>query len=375
MRRALGFGLRLIAASKMRLAAAAAGLGMAVAIMFVELGLFYGILDSQALVAIMARGDLIAMHRERTNLHLWNRMVPIRIAEIAASDEVAKVVPVYESTVGLRDPETLRIHRIAVFAFPPETLPLAVGPPEALAQLLRMPNGVLFDRRSRPIFGNVAVGRDVELDDVRQRVIGYVDLGPDVVLDGAVVMSEGAWLARTGGDEPIMASIWLNPGIDPVAAQRHLAAVLPADVAVLTPDEVRTRENLFTLHVAPIGILFGVGMLAGLIIASVTCYQVLFNEVTDRIRQYAMLKAMGFSDGFLLSIVLGQAAFLCAAGFLGGAATAVAVERFIARSTQLAVGVSGREAMLVLALSAAMCAGAAWLAVKRALVADPAALY
>ena len=55
---------------------------------------------------------------------------------------------------------------------------------------------------------------------------------------------------------------------------------------------------------------------ARLVIGAITCYQILFNEIVDRIKQYATLKAMGFSNAFLRRIILEQALLLsCGARF------------------------------------------------------------
>ena len=122
-----GIGIRLIAFNPMRLLAAFAGIGVAVTVMFVELGLLTGLLNSQALMASVIRGELVVMNEARTHLHKWDNMSPIRINQIAAAEGVEKVIPVYQSNMGLRDPETNAVRRILVVAFPPEDLHIAAA--------------------------------------------------------------------------------------------------------------------------------------------------------------------------------------------------------------------------------------------------------
>jgi putative ABC transport system permease protein len=375
MRGGLGLGARLLADSKIRLLAAAAGIAMAITIMFVEAALLYGVLDSQALIATLVRGDLVVMHLERTNLHNWNKLDTIRLDQIAAVEGVDRVVPIYEGTVGLRNPPSLRVRRIIVFAFPPDDPALDIGDPAELRRLLMIPDGVLFDRRSRPIFGDIEPGHDVELNGIPQRVVGTVDLGPDVVNDGALVMSEGTWFVHERGDDPIMGAIHLKPGADPQAVRQRILAQLPHDVAVFAPAELREREIAFTLHVAPVGVLFGIGMLAALVIGSFTCYQVLFNEVVDRFAAYSTLKAMGFSNFYLRRIIVEQALLLSWAGLAIGAALAAIVDHYIARSTYLAIPPLAASLPLILCVGTAMCVGAGLLAVERVIRSDPAELY
>jgi len=81
-------------------------------------------------------------------------------------------------------------------------------------------------------------------------------------------------------------------------------------------------------------------MLAGLLIGAITCYQILFTEIMDRLKQYAVLKAMGFTDGFLRRIILEQALLLSCGGFAVGAVATVGVYAYIAKETFLAVQLS-----------------------------------
>lgn len=370
-----GLGLKFLAHNPLRLAAALAGVAVAVVIMFVELGLLLGVLNSQAMVASRLDADLVVMDRARVDLHKWNAMRDIRLHQIAADPNVADVIPIYQDTMGFRNPPDLAVRRIIVFAFPPDNVPFDMGDKEKISQLLRVPGQVLFDRLSRPIYGKVARGKDVELDGELFNVAGMISVGPDVVNDGAVVMSEGDWLSRHPNDEPIMGAIRLTPGSDVSKVRERILGALPDDILVMTPDEVRGREFLFTLKAAPIGILFGIGMLAGLVIGAITCYQILFNEIVDRFDQYATLRAMGFPGGFFRRIILEQAALLSAGGFLAGAFLAWIACLILAHATSLAVGFGVLSMVFVLMLTVGMTVTAGLLALKPVAHADPASLY
>lgn len=370
-----GLGIRLLAYNPARLFAAFAGMAVAVVIMFVELGLLVGILDSQAMMADLVRGDLVVMSRGRTNLHKFNDFEPIRLSQIASLPGVAAAIPVYQSTAGLLNKDNDSVRRIIVLSFPAGTAPLKIGDAAEIARQLSTPQTVLFDRRSRPIFGTITAGQDVELDGTLYRVGGFVDIGPDIVNDGAVVMSEGAWLTRRPNARPIMGVIQLREGADTAQTRQAIEAALPDDVSLFTPAEVRARENTFTLRTAPIGVLFGIGMLAGLVIGSITCYQILFNEIVDRMKQYAMLKAMGFSNGFLRRVILAQAILLSFGGFALGLAAAYSVYAYIARETALAVQISLTSGGIIFGLAAGMSVAAGLIAVRRVSGADPAELY
>jgi putative ABC transport system permease protein len=375
MRGAFGLGARILTFARPRFIAATAGVAMAVVIIFVEMGMLYAVLDSQSLLATRVRADLVAMNVARSNLHKWNRMEDVRLDEIAAVAGVDRVVPIYQGTATLRNPDDLRMHRIVVLAFPPDAVPLDIGDRTAIAAELRVPDSVLYDRLSRPIFGAIHPGDDIEIDGTKSRVAGLVDIGPDVVNDGTLVMSEGTWLHHADGDTPIMVAIDLKPGVDAAEAKRRILAATPADVAVFTTAELRDREIAFTLRAVPVGILFGIGMIAGLVVGLVTCYQVLFNEVVDRIAQYATLKAMGFGNRFLLAVVIAQGLLLSCTGFAIGAGLSLIANTYIERRTFIAADFGAVSVLAVFLATVAICVGGSLLAVRQLYRLDPASLY
>ncbi|HEX3663905.1 MAG TPA: FtsX-like permease family protein [Rhizomicrobium sp.] len=371
----IGLGLRLLLHNRLRLLIASASVAMGVVIVFVELGLLLGMLNSQSIIANLVRGDLLIMNIARVNLHRWDKIDLVRLQQAAAVPGVARVTPIYEDHVGLRNPVDKRVRRIILYAFPPDDVPFKLANPAAISHALKISHGFLYDRLSRPIFGQFGVGDDIQIDTVPLRVGGYVSIGADIVNDGNILMSEGDWLARLPESKPIMGLIHLRPGVSLKSVQQRIIDSLPPDVTVLTPQETAKRESLYTLRTAPVGLLFAVGMLAGLVIGTINCYQVLYNEITDHLRQFATLKAMGFSNHFLRRIILGQALILSVAGFSTGVVFAWLADRYIASQSMLPIGIGVGSGIIVCCFTLVMCMAAGLIAVRRVATADPAALY
>src|ERR1700722_3008277 len=371
----IGLGLRLLLHNRLRLLIASASVAMGVIVVFVELGLLLGMLDAQSLIANLVRGDLLIMNIARINLHRWDKIDLVRLQQAAVVPGVARVTPIYEDHVGLRNPADKRVRRIILYAFPPNDIPFKLDNPGAISHALKISHGFLYDRLSRPIFGQFGVGDDIQIDTVPLRVGGYVSIGADIVNDGNILMSEGDWVARLPDSKPIMGLIHLKPGASLEAVRQKILQDLPPDVTVLTPAEAGKRENLYTLRTAPVGLLFVIGMLAGLVIGTINCYQVLYNEITDHLRQFASRKAMGFSNLFLRRIILGQAAILSATGFSTGIVFAWFADRYIAGQSMLPIHIGVGSAIVVGFFTVMMCMVAGLIAIRRVAVADPAALY
>jgi putative ABC transport system permease protein len=381
MRAEIELGFRLLLHNKLRLLSMSASVAVGVVIVFVELGLLWGILDSQALVATLSRGQYILMNASRADLHHWDKIPRSELSLFSGIPGVARVMPIYEDHVGLTDPDggrttdNKRIRRIIVYAFSPVDMPLAIGDPAAISAKLKMADSFVYDRRSRPIFGHIAPGMDIDIDKAPLQVSGLATMGPDIVNDGNIFMSDGEWLKRRPDAKPIMGVVRLAPGADADEVHQRLLSSAPPDVSVLTPDQVRARENNSTLKTAPIGLLFTLGMIAGLVIGTINCYQVLYTEVSDHLGQYATVKAMGFSDSFLNGVILTQALALSVTGFVTGLLISLFADALVASLTRLPVEVHPISGTLVFLATVASCAFAGWIAVRRVEAADPAALY
>ncbi|HEY1614782.1 MAG TPA: FtsX-like permease family protein [Rhizomicrobium sp.] len=371
----IGLGVQLLIHQRVRLAIATASVAMGVVIIFVELGLLQGVLDAQSLIATRVRGDFLAMNVARINLHRWDKIDLVRLRQIAAVPGVSRVTPVYEDHVGLEDPDDKRVRRIILYAFPPDDIPFALDHPAQITHALKISHGFLYDRLSRPIFGKFQPGDDIKLDTQPARVGGYFTLGSDIVNDGNILMSEGDWLSRSPKAKPIMGVVHLKAGVEVGREQRLIQAQVPDDVTVLTPKETVSRENSYTMRSAPVGVLFLVGMLAGLVIGTINCYQVLYNEISDLLPQLATLKAMGFSSGFLRRVILEQAAVLAVTGFAAGLVFSWFADRYVAHQSMLPIRITLQTGGVVFLLGMVMCMVAGLLAVRRAAVADPASLY
>lgn len=68
----------------------------------------------------------------------------------------------------------------------------------------------------------------------------------------------------------------------------------------------------------PTGIIFGFGVLIGIIVRIVIVYQVLFTDVADHLREYATFKTICYSQRFFLGIALEEAIVLAVFGFIPG---------------------------------------------------------
>lgn len=367
---------KILTHDKRRLALSLAGIAFSVVTMFLEIGFFNGFNDSQSNLPPLYNADLVMIHRSKTNMMKSNSINKSYLYQILSFDEVTEVIPVYEGNLRLRNPKTDMVHRIAVISFPVYTLPLKIEGLEQYQEALKRENIILFDSRSRAIYGKIRAGMDVDLSGKIYKVGGLIKMGPNFARNGYVFMSDTSWMNWTQRPHEIsFGLIRLKAGTDVQALKARITSLDPDEIVAMTPEELKERDVRFFTKATPFGIIFGVGLVIGFVIGIMICYQILFNEVTDNMPQYATLKAVGFSNFYVVGIVMKIALILSLLGFfpglLGGWLLYVVIEHF----TRITMFLSTGRILLIGVLTVFMCAFSGVLAVQKVMKADPASLF
>jgi len=384
---------------KRRLAVSAAGVSFAVVLMAMELGFRFALLDSMVELIRRLDTDLVIISRAKDTLVSrvpFNR----RILEDALTfGAVEEACPLYIETTSsvLRNPDTdgggpgrgragrhTTARRIRVLAFDPADHVFLIRDVEDKAAELGAPGTALYDEKSNRAYGRIGPGLRTDLARRPVRVIGTFRLGTDLVNDGNLIMSDRNFL-RYFPDRRLRAPdlrsvevglLRLSRGADPRRVRATLQDELgPRGVRVLTKDEFLAREREFWDVRTPIGTVFSIGALLGLVVGAVICYQILSSDIADHLSEYATLKAMGRPNAFLVGVVIAEALILSVVGFVPGIAISGVLYRGLAGYTGLLMDLSPPRAALVLALTVVMCLLSGLFAIRRLLSADPAGLF
>jgi putative ABC transport system permease protein len=251
-------------------------------------------------------------------------------------------------------------------------------------EAIKMPDQAIFDRRGRDEYGPVRELLDAaetvsaEINDRRVTIVGMYELGTSFGLDGGVITSDLNFLRLLPTRQKSAIDfglINLEPGQDADEVQARIRSIIPLDVRVLTRQEFMDLEIGYWNKTTPIGYIFAFGAAMGLIVGLIIVYQILFSEVQDHLQEYATLKAMGYSHGYLRNVVLQEAVILAVLGYLPGLGVAYMVFSRGADATRLPLEMSVQSALGVLALTVAMCAGSGLMALRKLRAVDPAEVF
>jgi putative ABC transport system permease protein len=369
---------------KTRLAVAIAGIAFADILIFVQLGFRDALFDSAVKPHQSLQTDLVLINPQFETFAAVKDFNRERLYQAQGVQGVKSVTSLYIGMGQWRNPTTRTTRSILIFGIDPGNITFNL--PDVNQQLpqIQMFNHVLFDQSSRPEYGEIAnifnkqSTLETELNKRNIQVGGVFTLGTSFAADGNVIASDSTFMNlfpdRTP-DQVDVGLINLQPDADIKKTQSMLKAILPDDVKVLTLAEFAEIEKAYWANATPIGFIFGFGTIIGFVVGLIIVYQILYSDVSDHLAEYATLKAMGYSDGYLVGVLIQEALLLAVLGFMPGIVLANGLYSLAQSATLLPIAMTTNRAVVVLSLTIVMCTGSGALALRKLQSADPADIF
>jgi len=367
-----------------KLAIGVAGVSFSNILMFFQLGLLDSIYNSQCEPIRRMQGDLMMVSAGYSNLGSLQLFDRSRLYQALGVEGVEGVSPLHIARGTWITPGTGEKFDIFVYGVSLSRPSLALPELEENPSRLQPLRNALFDRNSKEQYGPIAKELktrpyvNVEVNQKQLRIIDTFSLGATFAADANMVVSDNTYFLLFEDKNPSQIEvglIQLKPGVDPMAVQRALQPLMPKDVKVVTRDELAALEVNYWKKNSAVGFIFTLGVVVGFVVGSIIVYQILFTDVMNSLPQYATLKAMGYTDGYVIAIVIQQSAILAVVGFIPGFLASAALYALLANITKLAVFMTVTRALQVLLLTFVMCVGSGSLATRKLVQLDPADVY
>lgn len=370
--------------NKARFAAALAGVAFANILVLMQLGFLGALVGSIRLPYDSFATDILVSASDMNTLTDGSPLPRQRMFEALAVDGVRSATPLYYGKVDWKQPDGT-IRTLDVFGVDPAARTFRT--PEINAQLdqLKLSDVAIIDRRTRNtprgLFESIDRGEPYRFETKGRTltVVGTFTIGGGFTADGYLVVSDQTFLKlfpqRSAG-APNHILVTLDPGASRADVVARLAAVLPAyDTVARTIDEAVAKDQRFQTTQRPIGIVFGFGIVIGVIVGVIITYQVLSTDVADHLREYATFKAIGYPQRFFLGIILEEALILAMLGFMPGIAISMLLYAAVSAATGLPLAMTVDRAVLVLVGTIVACVLSGAIATRRLARADPADLF
>jgi putative ABC transport system permease protein len=367
-----------------------AGIGVAILLIFMQLG-FRGAVENTA-TNIYSKLDFDILLRSVDYLHFVdsNRIDRKFLDDAAGIAGVDQVNCLNVTIANWRNPQG-EMKGILLLGVDPSASPFRDRRVDHAFSALTSRNSLLIDRQAHPEFGplnqkrfaETDVNRRFEVASHQMEIVGLFDLGAGLAANGAAIVSLKTFetLDPTSSSNRVaFGLIKLNEGesaeeIAQKLQSRYRLSPSETSIEVLTRDEVIQFELDRWLGETPIGFIFTLGVLISLVVGAAIVNMVLGNDVASRLHEYATLRAMGYSNIYLSTVVLRQALLLAVFSFVPALGLAFILYSLTGLLANLTMEMNLARIGFVLLLTLLMCVLAGTLSLKKLWQAEPADLF
>lgn len=370
---------------RVRLLVALAGIGFAVILMFIQLGFRDALFESAIRIHQSLEGDIFLVSPQSSSLIAMASFSRRRLLQAQGVEGVSSITPIYMSFGQWKDPDKQGARGIFVIGIEPTE---RVFPKALLPDLdpIKLQDVVLFDGKSRDEFGPVPLlyeqngSVETELNSRRVTVGGLFSLGASFGADGNIITSDLNFRRIFNRDlgQIEVGLIRLQPeaNLDEVLETIRQEIAGPSkDILVFSKEEFVDFELQYWKNSTAIGFIFNLGAAIGWVVGTVIVYQILYTDVADHLEEYATLKAMGYRNIYLLSVVFQEAVILSILGFIPAYFLGVGLYRMTENATALPIYMTQQRGTFVFVLTMVMCIVSGAIAVRKVQEADPADIF
>jgi putative ABC transport system permease protein len=360
---------------RVRLAVTLIGILFSIVLVAVQLGLYLGARGMIISMIDRADGDLWIMAYGTKN---FEEAQPIRAREryvALATPDVASAVPLVTAFTDWRKP-TGGSTLVVVIGADAEDGGLAPwNVVEGDVSGLGVRDAVMVDKTYLAELGVTGVGDTAQVGSARVRVAGLTEGIRSFTVTPFVftTLNRARQLIDMPAENITYVLVKVRPGADVEKVRDDIRTRLP-DSEVLTRDEFRARSLAHWLFATGAGVALLGGAILGLIVGTVIVAQTLYSSTKDHLAEFATLRALGSSSGYINKVILMQAALSALIGYALGMSIALTIV-FLSEHTALPIVMSPGLAALLLGLTVAMCAISALSAIGKVMRIDPAMVF
>jgi putative ABC transport system permease protein len=369
---------KLLLHDRLRFAVAIAGVSVSVMLVLVQVGLYYGFMDTASSIIDASKADLWVGKKGNESFEFatpFDDRTYYRVASVPGVLHAERLLVSF-SQFKLADGGDLGIQVVGIETGPghhPLLTPWNViaGDPRRLAE----PGAIVLDRSEYPKLKIDRVGHTTEIAGVRAEVVALTNgirsftTSPIIFTD---LRTARSYMPQLGLDPVTYVLVEVDPGVDIAAVQARINA-LP-HLAAYTTHEMSRRTRSYWSERTGVGAGFFTTAVLGIIVGFVVVGQILYSGTLQYIREYGTLKAMGARNSAVVRVILSQAMISAALGFVVGAPLAM-VMRAAMKGANLTVALSPELYTVTAAITAVMCAFAALLSIVKVLRLDPASVF
>ena len=369
--------------SRTRFAAALSGVAFANVLVFVQLGIMNSMATATLKPYEFFQADIMISASDANSMTEGGNVARQWLFQALADPEVTGGTGLFVANVSWARPtKTLSLTTYGIDPTLPEFLSPAMA---SKTGTLQLQNAGILDMFSRGLPREEAAAirpqtpTSFEVSGATLTLYDTFQGGGGFGGDGFMMVSDQTFMtlfpARSSA-APDHILLQIAPGADPDAVAARLRDLISDKTLRIRSYAQAAAEDLsYQQTRRPTGIIFGFGVIIGILVGIVIVYQVLSTDVADHLKEYATFKAMGFPQKFFLGIVFEEALILAILGFIPGFIVASGLLAGMKQATTLPLAMTAQMAVMVFIGTLIACTISGAIATRRLAAADPADLF
>lgn len=357
-------------AEKTRFLISVGGIALSVFLFSFLLSLFQGWQLSVGRFVEKVDADIWVTREGTTDFLAAASILPVSMQEeLASRPNVEGVDAVIVRPMGVVvDGEQERIHLVGYDVNGGAGGPLSIDKGKEIPG----PNEIIIDKTYAKKSG-LGIGDSMSVAGQELPVVGISSGGDFIFSQTSFVTLDTARSLLSMDEFSTFYLLHLEEGADSLAITTEVEQAIPG-VTAFTGDEFAeaTRDQIMSNIVPILTIILFLAFVVGVAITGLTIY----NATVEKAREYGILKAIGFTNGYLFRLVLEQSLVTGILGFIIGAGLTVISAQFVADFVpQFVTLIRLQDIALVLGATFLMSIIAALLPVRRIANVDPVAVF
>jgi putative ABC transport system permease protein len=361
---------------KLRFFITVSGVAFAVALVFVQVGLFLGLMDNASLTIRHLDADLWVTSHNTANIdfsHTFDETYVNRLRSIPGVAHADNLI-IWFMNVALPNGAVEGTEVYALEDFQRWQFPWKLE--QGNREDLRRGNYCIVDESAQKRWGPFQVGDYREILGRRLKIIGRAQeaksftTSPLTFIDYRLAQSLNPSELR-GRTTYIL--VKLAPGADRARVAAEMRRRLPYN-DVYTRDEWAQRSRNYWIVSTGLGLNMYITVFLGCLVGIVVVAQTLYTSTMEHIREFGTVKAIGGGNGDIYAILGKQALIAAVTGFALGAVMAYAMQPLI-HKIDLKLVIPNSLSVAVFLGAIVLCLAAAMVSFRKVASIDPALVF
>lgn len=360
---------------KVRLSITLIGITFSVALILIQVGMFFGMTENSSSIIDHSDGDIWIMARGSQNFDMVNDMPETLVTAARSVQGVEWAENLIQQFAYMRLPGG-GTEQIEVIGF---DLNGHVGRPWNLIQGdvndLRGRVGLILDETAFKRLGVIQIGDTREIVRKKVRIVGITHgITSFTTAPYTFTSFETAQeiMPQTLAGKATYIVVKVADGFSSAAVKADLQKIFK-NYDVRTKEEWSDRTRFYWTWQTGIGAGFFGNALMGFIVGLVIVSQTIYSATLENIKEYGTLKAIGAKNMDVYSVILQQAGISAAAGF----SLAIVIQLIVLKIKPITVQISAPPTLYfaTFLLTLVMCGLAALVSVRRVASIDPVEVF